>query len=192
MSKRRCFTHQANGFRALLRDGPQRPRPVTVLPYSYTLGAAQQAALTVAKAQADSANNAKSRFLAFASHDLRQPLNAAVLYLETIDRRRLNPVDADSLRKAYGDKLLYDGLNFKLPRNGIVGVVGPNGAGKTSTVETLEGYRRPNSGSVRVLGLDPVSDHRRLVERIGVTPGMKVLDLGCGDGTTALPAAVTR
>jgi ABC-2 type transport system ATP-binding protein len=47
-------------------------------------------------------------------------------------------------------------------------VLGPNGAGKTSTVETLEGYRRPAAGEVRVLGLDPVADHAALTGRIGV------------------------
>ena len=50
----------------------------------------------------------------------------------------------------------------------ITALLGPNGAGKTSTVETLEGYRRPTAGSVRVLGLDPVAEHRQLVARIGV------------------------
>ena len=47
-------------------------------------------------------------------------------------------------------------------------MLGPNGAGKTSTVETLEGYRRPAAGEVRVLGLDPVADHGALTGRIGV------------------------
>jgi ABC-2 type transport system ATP-binding protein len=47
-------------------------------------------------------------------------------------------------------------------------VLGPNGAGKTSTVEVLEGYRRPTGGSVRVLGLDPIADHGRLAAQIGV------------------------
>ena len=50
----------------------------------------------------------------------------------------------------------------------MVAVLGPNGAGKTSTIETLEGYRTPASGSVRVLGLDPRPEHRALVARIGV------------------------
>ncbi len=50
----------------------------------------------------------------------------------------------------------------------MVALLGPNGAGKTSTVETLEGYRRPAAGRVRVLGLDPRADHRALVPRIGV------------------------
>lgn len=50
----------------------------------------------------------------------------------------------------------------------MTAVLGPNGAGKTSTVETLEGYRRPDAGTVRVLGLDPVDQHAALVGRIGV------------------------
>jgi ABC-2 type transport system ATP-binding protein len=50
----------------------------------------------------------------------------------------------------------------------VLVVLGPNGAGKTSTVETLEGYRRPAAGEVRVLGLDPVTDHAALTGRIGV------------------------
>jgi ABC-2 type transport system ATP-binding protein len=49
-----------------------------------------------------------------------------------------------------------------------VALLGPNGAGKTSTVETLEGYRRPTAGSVRVLGLDPHRDHTALVRHMGV------------------------
>lgn len=68
----------------------------------------------------------------------------------------------------YGERVAVDGLSFRAMPGQITALLGPNGAGKTSTVETLEGYRRPSSGSVRVLGLDPVSDHRRLVERIGV------------------------
>jgi ABC-2 type transport system ATP-binding protein len=49
----------------------------------------------------------------------------------------------------------------------VLALLGPNGAGKTSTVECLEGYRRPAAGRVRVLGLDPGADHRALVPRIG-------------------------
>ncbi|HET8934358.1 MAG TPA: energy-dependent translational throttle protein EttA [Polyangiales bacterium] len=59
-------------------------------------------------------------------------------------------VDAESLKKAYGDKLLYDGLNFKLPRNGIVGVVGPNGAGKTTLFRMLVGQETPDSGALKI------------------------------------------
>ncbi len=59
-------------------------------------------------------------------------------------------VEAEGLRKAYGDKLLYDNLSFKLPKNGIVGIVGPNGAGKTTLFRMLVGTEKPDSGVLRV------------------------------------------
>jgi len=68
----------------------------------------------------------------------------------------------------YGTVRAVDGVSFDANPGEIVAVLGPNGAGKTSTVESLEGYRRPSSGRVSVLGLDPVHDHARLVARIGV------------------------
>ena len=61
-----------------------------------------------------------------------------------------------------------DGLSLTAHHGQVLALLGPNGAGKTSTVETLEGYRRATEGSVRVLGLDPVSDHRGVVARMGV------------------------
>ena len=68
----------------------------------------------------------------------------------------------------YGDSLAVDRLSFVGHAGQVVALLGPNGAGKTSTVEALEGYRRIESGSVRVLGLDPGRDHGALVPRIGV------------------------
>jgi len=68
----------------------------------------------------------------------------------------------------YGDHVAVDGLSFVAERGRITALLGPNGAGKTSTVETLEGYRRATSGTVRVLGLDPWTQHDQLVARIGV------------------------
>jgi ATP-binding cassette ChvD family protein len=59
-------------------------------------------------------------------------------------------VEAEGLRKAYGDKLLYDGLSFSLPRNGLVGVVGPNGAGKTTLFRLIVGQEQPDAGALRV------------------------------------------
>ncbi|MFE4591399.1 ABC transporter ATP-binding protein [Streptomyces laurentii] len=73
----------------------------------------------------------------------------------------------ESLVKRYGDKTAVDGLDLTA-HPGITAVLGPNGAGKTTTIETCEGYRRPDSGTVRVLGLDPVKDAARLRPRIGV------------------------
>ncbi len=68
----------------------------------------------------------------------------------------------------YGSTVAVDHLSFSARRGQVLALLGPNGAGKTSTVETLEGYRRPSAGTVRVLGLDPVADHTSLVARIGV------------------------
>ncbi len=59
-------------------------------------------------------------------------------------------VEAEGVRKGYGDKLLYDNLSFKLPKNGIVGVVGPNGAGKTTLFRMITGQEKPDSGELRV------------------------------------------
>ena len=77
-------------------------------------------------------------------------------------------VEVDRLTIRYGDRVAVDGLSFRAERGEITALLGPNGAGKTSTVETLEGYRRPSDGAVRVLGLDPWADHSAVVARIGV------------------------
>jgi ABC-2 type transport system ATP-binding protein len=74
----------------------------------------------------------------------------------------------DDLTIRYGERVAVDRLGFSAEAGTVVALLGPNGAGKTSTVECLEGYRRPTSGSVRVLGLDPVRDHGRLTPQIGV------------------------
>src|SRR5450432_1216964 len=59
-------------------------------------------------------------------------------------------IDAKAVRKAYGDKLLMDGMNFILPRGGIVGVIGPNGAGKTTLFRMIVGQDKPDAGTLRV------------------------------------------
>jgi energy-dependent translational throttle protein EttA len=59
-------------------------------------------------------------------------------------------VEAEHLRKAYGDRLLIDDLSFSLPRGGIVGVIGPNGAGKTTLIRMITGQEQPDSGSIRL------------------------------------------
>ena len=77
-------------------------------------------------------------------------------------------VEIDGLVMAYGDKVAVDGLSLDVARGSITAVLGPNGAGKTTTLETCEGYRAPQRGSVRVLGLDPRRDRAELLPRIGV------------------------
>jgi ABC-2 type transport system ATP-binding protein len=76
-------------------------------------------------------------------------------------------VRIQALVKRYGTKTAVDGLDL-VAREGVTAVLGPNGAGKTTTVETCEGYRKPDSGTVRVLGLDPVGQAAELRPRVGV------------------------
>jgi energy-dependent translational throttle protein EttA len=59
-------------------------------------------------------------------------------------------VEADHLRKAYGDRVLIDDLSFKLPRGGIVGVIGPNGAGKTTLLRMITDQEQPDQGTLRI------------------------------------------
>jgi ABC-2 type transport system ATP-binding protein len=77
-------------------------------------------------------------------------------------------IDVTGLVVRYGPVLAVDGIDLCANAGQVVALLGPNGAGKTSTVETLEGYRRRAEGEVRVLGLDPETDHRALTRRIGV------------------------
>ncbi|MCX5210305.1 ABC transporter ATP-binding protein [Kitasatospora sp. NBC_00240] len=77
-------------------------------------------------------------------------------------------VEIAGLVKRYGGKTAVDGLDLVVERGSITAVLGPNGAGKTTTIETCEGYRRPDAGTVRVLGLDPVTQGALLRPRIGV------------------------
>jgi len=59
-------------------------------------------------------------------------------------------IEVADLKKSFGDKVLFDGLSFKLPPNGIVGVIGPNGAGKSTLFKLITGQETPDSGSVRL------------------------------------------
>ena len=77
-------------------------------------------------------------------------------------------VEIDGLVMAYGEKVAVDGLSLQVARGSITAVLGPNGAGKTTTLETCEGYRSPQRGTVRVLGLDPQRQRGDLLPRIGV------------------------
>jgi ABC-2 type transport system ATP-binding protein len=86
----------------------------------------------------------------------------------------------------YGDTVAVDGISFTAEPGAVTTVLGPNGAGKTSTIEHLEGYRRAVGGRSRVLGLDPVTDHRRLTGRVGV-----MLQAG-GIPTAIRPAELLR
>jgi ABC-2 type transport system ATP-binding protein len=77
-------------------------------------------------------------------------------------------VEIAGLVKRYGQITAVDGLSLAAARGAVTGILGPNGAGKTTTIEICEGYRRPDGGTVRVLGLDPARDAGALRPRVGV------------------------
>jgi len=79
-------------------------------------------------------------------------------------------VEITGLVKSYGSTRAVDGLDLRMERGSLLALLGPNGAGKTTTVELCEGFRRPDAGHVRVLGLDPVRESSALRPRIGIMP----------------------
>ncbi|CAM5515828.1 multidrug ABC transporter ATP-binding protein [Streptomyces spiroverticillatus] len=76
-------------------------------------------------------------------------------------------VEVRDLRKSYTGRTVVDGVSFSVEEGEIFGILGPNGAGKTTTVECVSGLRTPDSGTVRVAGLDPVADHDRTTHLLG-------------------------
>jgi ABC-2 type transport system ATP-binding protein len=76
-------------------------------------------------------------------------------------------IEVRNLRKTYGSTVAADDISFEVTEGEIFGLLGPNGAGKTTTVECLQGLRHPDSGHIRVLGLDPRHEAQTLRRRIG-------------------------
>jgi ABC-2 type transport system ATP-binding protein len=76
-------------------------------------------------------------------------------------------VTVRGLRKAYGSRVVVDGLDLDVLAGEIVGLIGANGAGKTTTVECIQGLRKPDAGTLRVLGYDPVTQAEELRPLIG-------------------------
>jgi ABC-2 type transport system ATP-binding protein len=77
-------------------------------------------------------------------------------------------IECANIVKRYGDLTAVADVSFSVEEGEIFGLVGPNGAGKTTLIEIIESLRKPDSGTVRVLGLDPVRDANELQETIGV------------------------
>lgn len=70
--------------------------------------------------------------------------------------------------KTFGATTAVDGLSLTARRGEVLALLGPNGAGKTTTIEMCEGFQRPTSGSIRVLGIDPVTRPEDVRARIGI------------------------
>lgn len=84
------------------------------------------------------------------SQDQKQLDEKLEIYIPNGPRLGTNVIEAKNVSKAFGDKLLYDNLNFNLPQAGIVGIIGPNGAGKTTIFKMIMGEETPDSGSFEV------------------------------------------
>src|SRR5881398_127281 len=95
----------------------------------------------------------KARINAYESlltQETQQKVQELEIYIPPGPRLGSIVIEADDVRKAYGDKLLIDDMNFTLPPGGIIGVIGPNGAGKTTLFRMVIGEEKPDDGSVRV------------------------------------------
>jgi len=84
------------------------------------------------------------------NQDQKQLDEKLEIYIPNGPRLGTNVIEAEGVSKAYGEKLLYDNLNFNLPQAGIVGVIGPNGAGKTTIFRMIMGDETPDKGSFKV------------------------------------------
>ena len=91
-----------------------------------------------------------ARFDELASQEFQKRNETNEIYIPPGERLGDLVIEARGLSKAYGDRVLFDALNFNLPKGGIVGVIGPNGAGKTTLFRLLTGQEAPDGGELRV------------------------------------------
>jgi energy-dependent translational throttle protein EttA len=90
------------------------------------------------------------RYEELASQEFQKRNETNEIYIPPGQRLGELVIEATGLKKGFGDRLLFDNLNFKLPAGGIVGVIGPNGAGKTTMFRIITGQEQPDSGEVRI------------------------------------------
>ena len=115
-----------------------------------------------------------------------ESLDTAQIVIPAGERLGANVIEAEGVSKAFGDKLLVDGLTFRLPPGGIVGVIGPNGAGKTTLFRMITGLDEPDAGTMKIgetvrLGYidqnrDALSPEKTVWEEI--SDGQDVIELG--------------
>lgn len=105
--------------------------------------------------QSPKARQAKSKARLKAYEDLlaedsREQIKVAQIHIANGKRLGDIVIQAEHLQKAFGDKVLFDDLNFNLPRSGIVGIIGPNGAGKTTLFKMIMGQEKPDGGTLKI------------------------------------------
>src|SRR5919108_141527 len=98
-------------------------------------------------------------------------------------------VELEDLHKRYGAQTALAGLTCQIERGRLTALLGPNGAGKTTSIEICEGFRRPDRGTVRVLGRDPHRDGAALRPRVGdrvlIVDGGRLVTEGTPEELTA-------
>jgi len=91
-----------------------------------------------------------ARYEELASREFQERNETNEIYIPPGERLGDLVIEAKNLRKSYGDRLLIDNLNFRLPAGGIVGIIGPNGAGKTTLFRMMSGLEKPDAGEIRM------------------------------------------
>ena len=126
------------------------------------------------------------RFDELQSQDYQKRNETNELYIPPGPRLGDKVIEAENVRKAFGEKVLVDGLSFSLPPGGIVGVIGPNGAGKTTLFRMIVGSEQPDSGELRVgetvelayvdQSRDSLDDDKTVFEEI--SDGLDIIQVG--------------
>ncbi len=91
-----------------------------------------------------------SKYEELASQEGEKQSKELELYIPAGPRLGDIVIEADNVGKGFGDRLLFEGMSFKLPKGGIVGVIGPNGAGKTTLFRMITGVEKPDTGNIRI------------------------------------------
>jgi len=120
------------------------------------------------------------------SADVKEKEDKLELYIPPGERLGSKVIIASNVSKAFGDKLLYEDLNFTLPQGGIVGIIGPNGAGKTTMFKMITGNQSPDKGSfevgstVKIAYVDQEHDNLNAAESVweAITGGNELIQLG--------------
>lgn len=84
------------------------------------------------------------------AEDSREQIKVAQIHIANGNRLGDIVIQAEHLQKAFGEKVLFDDMNFSLPRSGIVGIIGPNGAGKTTLFKMITGTEKPDGGTLKI------------------------------------------
>ena len=127
-----------------------------------------------------------ARFEELSSKEFQQRNETRELYISPGPRLGTQVITAKGLTKTFGDKLLYNDLNFNLPQGGIVGVIGPNGAGKSTMFKMITGQEQPDSGELQIgdtvelayvdQSRDTLDDNKTVWEEI--SDGLDIITVG--------------